>query len=146
MLYTSVMSRAKKERPLYQRIIIDIAGFGLIIVSPVLSPIPGPGGIPIFLAGVGLLALNHEWAENLLKDFENKRREFTDKYLMASKRVSWSIDVIALLVISFGAFLSATQHKFIFKAAGFALISLSLVVIISNQKRLERIIKLVKKH
>jgi hypothetical protein len=146
MLYTSVMSKAKKDRPLYQRIAIDIAGFGLIILSPLASPIPGPGGIPIFLAGVGLLALNHEWAENLLKDFEKKRVEFTDKFLMASPRVSNTIDIIGLLIIALGIFLAVTQQQIILRGGGVAIISLTLLVLLSNQKRFERILNKFKKH
>lgn len=140
------MTRTKKDRPLYQRIVIDIAGFSLMIISPFLGWLPGPGGIPLFVAGLGLVSLNHEWAENLLKNFESKREAVTDRYLMASPRVSWMIDLICLIVIFIGLYLAATQNQIIIRGIGLAATSVSFIVLFSNQKRFERIAKRLKKH
>ncbi len=144
MLYTRVMVTNKKQRPLYQRIAIDVAGFGLIIISPFLGWLPGPGGIPLFLAGLGLVSLNHEWAEKLLKDFDKKRVEFTEKYLMASRRVSRTIDVCSVIVLCLGVYLAFTQKEFILRGVGLACITIPLIIIFSNQKRFERISKQLK--
>ncbi|MGI9027441.1 MAG: hypothetical protein ACR2FM_01185 [Candidatus Saccharimonadales bacterium] len=140
------MNKTKKERPLYQRLAIDIAGFGLMIISPFLGWLPGPGGIPLFLAGLGLVSLNHEWARNLLKDFERRRDEFTDKYLMSSPRVSLTIDVVFTLALIVGLFLAITQTPILLRGAGLFTTSISLIILLSNQKRFERIAKMFKKH
>ena len=145
MLYTSVMPKNKKDRPLYQRVLLDIAGFGLIIVSPFTGVLPGPGGIPVFLAGLGLVALNHEWAENLLKNFEKKREQFTEKVLMASPKISRTIDVFGLILIAGGIFLAAIQDNIILRGIGIATVSITLILLLSNQKRFERIAKFFKK-
>ena len=153
MLYTRVMVTKKsdktrtprKDRPFYQRIIIDIAGFGLMIISPLLGWLPGPGGIPLFLAGLGLVALNHEWAENLLLDFEKKREQFTSKFLMASPRVSRTIDVVGLVVICAGVYSAATQTHILLRGLSLAITSITLIVLLSNQKRFERLIKLIRR-
>ncbi len=134
-----------KQRPFYQRIAIDIAGFGLMIISPFLGWLPGPGGIPLFLAGLGLVSLNHEWARNLLNNFERKREEWTDKYLMTSLRVSLAVDAVCLLVLIGGSYLAFTQDHLLLKGAGLASISLSIILLLSNQKRFERIGKWFKK-
>jgi hypothetical protein len=49
-----------------KRIAYDIAGVTLLLISPLLGWIPGPGGVPVFLAGLGLLAVHNEWARKLL--------------------------------------------------------------------------------
>lgn len=139
------MPKTSHDRPLYQRIALDIAGFGLIIISPLTGVLPGPGGIPIFLAGLGLVALNHEWAANLLKNFEKKREEFTNKVLMANPKISRSIDAACIAFAALGLFLAIHYHHFLLKGAGFALFSISLLLLFSNQKRFERIIKAVRK-
>ena len=48
-----------------KRIATDVAGYGLILLGIVLSPVPGPGGIPLIIAGLGLLSINNEWARRL---------------------------------------------------------------------------------
>lgn len=145
-MYTSGMTTAQKERPLYQRILIDIAGFGLMIIAPFLGWLPGPGGIPLFLAGLGLVATNHVWAENLLKDFDRRRTEFTDKYLMASPRISRSIDAVMILALIGGAYIMFTVDPLLIRGIGIALVSLSFIILLSNQKRFERLAKFFKKH
>ncbi len=48
-----------------KRIVIDIAGFSLLLLVPFLGPLPGPGGVPLILAALGLLSINHAWARRL---------------------------------------------------------------------------------
>jgi len=48
-----------------KRVVTDFAGYFLIILSPFVGILPGPGGIALFLAGLGLLSLNNHWARNL---------------------------------------------------------------------------------
>ena len=145
MAYTSVMNKRKKNRPLYQRIAFDIAGFGLMIAAPFLGWLPGPGGIPMFVAGLGLVALNHEWAENMLRDFEKKREAYTEKYLMASPKVSLTIDIAGLLIMVAGAFVAINTTSSLIRLIAFGSISLTIIVLLSNQKRFERIWTLIKK-
>lgn len=148
-MYTSVMNKTKKElhkdRHIAKKIAIDVAGFGLMIIAPFLGWLPGPGGIPLFLAGLGLVSLNHEWAENLLKDFDRIRTDLTDKYLMTSPRVSITIDIMCISLLSGGAYLSITQDHLLLRGLGLALASLSFIILISNQKRFERITAFLKK-
>lgn len=43
--------------------LVLVVGMTLVIVSPFTGVLPGPGGIPIFLIGVAILATEFEWAE-----------------------------------------------------------------------------------
>ena len=42
-----------------------VVGLGLVIISPFTGVLPGPGGIPIFLVGIAVLATEYEWAERI---------------------------------------------------------------------------------
>ena len=140
MLYTSVMKRQKKDRPLWQKILIDVVGVMAIIAAPLTGWLPGPGGIPLFVAGLGLLSLNHEWAENALKSFEQKREEYRDKFLMGSPRTSRAIDSVCIALMAVGLYLAVTQDNILLRGSGLATFTLSAAVLLSNQKRIERIL------
>lgn len=45
--------------------LILIIGLTLVIMSGLIGWLPGPGGIPMFLAGVAILATEFAWAEQL---------------------------------------------------------------------------------
>lgn len=136
----------RANRSFVKRVAIDIAGFGLMVASLLLSPLPGPGGIPLFLAGLGILALNYDWAENLLKNFEKKRLKLVEKYLVTNKKVSRAIDIACLGIIVAAIFLFVHQDHIIFKILSIASGSISLFVIVSNQKRLDRLFARFQKH
>ncbi len=64
-------------------------GWLLIVVSPLVGPIPGPGGIPVFAAGVALLLRNSTWAKRryvLVKRRWPKLGRLTDKVMRRGKR------------------------------------------------------------
>lgn len=45
-------------------------GIVLVIAGLILMPVPGPGGTPVFLAGLALLATEFKWARNFLEKFK----------------------------------------------------------------------------
>jgi len=54
----------------YKRILFDVVGVILILVGLSIGWLPGPGGIPLILAGLGLLSINNHWAKNAIKHVE----------------------------------------------------------------------------
>lgn len=134
----------RKKRPLYQRIAIDVAGFGLMILAVLTGWLPGPGGIPLFLVGLGVLSLNYEWAERLLKNFEKKRKELTDRYLMTSPKVSITIDLLCLAIIAVGIYGIVHSQALWARGLNIGGALLGLVVLLSNQKRFERLAARIK--
>lgn len=137
------MKRIKKKH--VKRIGIDIAGFGLIIISPFVSLLPGPGGLPVFIAGLGILSLNYKWARRLLQNFEQKYKNFVDKYLVSNKKIARLIDLLCLVIIITGVIIVINSNHLIFKGLGIGLVSFSVLILVSNQKRLDRFVKKLKK-
>ena len=64
-------------------------GWLLIAIAPLLGPIPGPGGIPLFAAGVAILVRNSTWAKRryvLVKRRWPKLGRLTDRVMRRGKR------------------------------------------------------------
>jgi len=53
------------ERNRTGRIVLIGTGVLCLILAPIIAPLPGPGGIPLFLAGTTLLLRNSGWAKRL---------------------------------------------------------------------------------
>ncbi len=64
-----------------KRVVVSIAGFGLVIVGVVLAMplVPGPGGL-VIIAGLALLATEFDWAERWL-------HRARDRWADAARRV-----------------------------------------------------------
>ena len=69
-LYTKAMRQKKYN--LLKKLAIDIVGVVMIIGSILFGWIPGPGGIPLLIGGLGLLSVNHIWAGKLLQKIKDK--------------------------------------------------------------------------
>jgi len=47
------------------RIAFLVIGFAFMALSPILGPIPGPGGLPVFALGLTLVLRNSLWAKRV---------------------------------------------------------------------------------
>ena len=55
------------------RLVQLCAGIALIILAPLASPLPGPGGTLLFALGLGLVLRNSLWAKRRYVNFKRKR-------------------------------------------------------------------------
>lgn len=58
------------------RIAVGIAGVFFVALGFVTGPLPGPGGIPLVLLGLAILASEFEWAHRLMQSFKAQLRRF----------------------------------------------------------------------
>lgn len=65
------MARRRKKSIMVRQILF-FAGILLIIVSPLVGAIPGPGGVFVFAAGLALILQNSEWAKRLYVRFKRR--------------------------------------------------------------------------
>ena len=54
------------------RIALVVLGFILMALTPVVGPLPGPGGIIVFAAGLSLVLKYSEWAKRYYVRFKKK--------------------------------------------------------------------------
>jgi hypothetical protein len=67
------MGRARKKKPILIRQCLFVIGILLIcVVTPLVGPIPGPGGVFTFGAGLALVLQNSEWAKRLYVRFKRR--------------------------------------------------------------------------
>lgn len=135
----------KEDRSRIKRIGVDILGFLLIIASALTGWLPGPGGIPLLILGLSLLATNHAWAERLLMRFKNGGSKLADTIFNGSRRTKWLIDIIAIVLIALAVYLVTSFTKSIAFTAAFSCTLTGLVLFFGNRKRFHRLKSKVKK-
>jgi hypothetical protein len=82
-----------------KRIIYDIVGMFLIILSPFLGAIPGPGGLIVFFAGLSILAVHNDWAKNLLVWARKNVSSLLDIVFTENKNVQIAHDCIGIVAL-----------------------------------------------
>jgi hypothetical protein len=63
--------RPRKPHPLLRQFFF-LLGILLIIVSPLVGAIPGPGGVVVFAAGLALVLKNSDWAKRQYVRFKRR--------------------------------------------------------------------------
>ncbi len=125
----------KKTRAL----LIDILGFSCIIIAPFLGWIPGPGGIPLLIIGLSLLANNHEWAEKLLQKVKDRTSSAASKVTEASPAVQWAIDIGSVILIAVAVTVITQATKSLITTAAISFIIAGVVLLATNQNRYLRL-------
>lgn len=78
----------------FYRIGVGVAGLLLMIAAAITGPLPGPGGIPLFLLGLAVWSSEFEWANNVMGWF---RRQF-DRYRRWPRHRRVGFWVVVILV------------------------------------------------
>jgi hypothetical protein len=136
---------ATRPPSVFKRLVIDIAGGVLIIASVLTGWIPGPGGIPLFLSGLGLLAINHEWAERMLEYFQRRGIKVLNRLFIDHPIAKILLDAagIGLLILSFNLLRDYTSSIILSLgiSAGFA----SIALFLGNRRRLQHLTSWLKR-
>ena len=85
---------------------LNALGVFLLILVPLIGPLPGPGGIPLLLAGLSLLSINNPWAKNLKEFIEKKGLDLSDLIFLDNKKcqLAWDVFIILSLALGISAF------------------------------------------
>ncbi len=121
-----------------RHILADLAGLGLIVLAILTGWLPGPGGIPLFLAGVGLLAINHEWARRFLRYLKTTGLKLVERFFRDHPVLMAVYDVLAICLIIAGVLILLNTSGGI-KTLAFLCFSIGLALFLGNRKRLRRI-------
>jgi len=114
----------------------DIAGVCLIILAALTGWLPGPGGIPLFLAGLGLLSINHEWARRLLKHVKTHGVRFINAFFREHRLWMLAYDIFAVLLVGFGIIVLAMVTGRVVHVIAISGIFMGAGLFLGNRKRL----------
>lgn len=116
-------------------ILFDTLGVLCIIAAPLTGWLPGPGGIPLAILGLSLLAVHHEWADRYIKILRAHADRLGDMIFVKNPAVQIAYDILApMLVLSGGVLLWQRPHILATSAGGLMLI-FGLVIFMGNRGR-----------
>lgn len=134
-----------KKRLTWKRIGTDAAGVFLILLVPFLGPLPGPGGIPLLLTGLGLLSIHNDWAKRLLHYVRKNSEHLRDAFFPDKPLFQWGWDLLALALVVTGTLLNLYTDGFILKGFAVGLYALASTFFLFNRHRLRWFEKQIKR-
>ena len=128
---------SKRRNPLWKVVVYDMLGVGCLILVPFLGPLPGPGGIPLILAGFGFLAVNHDWADDAIHFVKKHSESLLSVFFPDKPLIKWSWDVFAISVFIVGLWLNLTAEWWLLKGLSYGIMAGSSTVFMLNRGRLD---------
>lgn len=123
----------------FKRIGTDIAGYFLILLGIGIGWLPGPGGIPLVVAGLGLLSIHNAWAQKL-RDYALQHGGKMIRILFPANRLIELLYDLVVVIILILVTVLAWQHAAIWeKSLAIALFFVALFIALMNRQRLERL-------
>jgi hypothetical protein len=122
-----------------KRVATDAAGYGLLLLAALTGWLPGPGGIPLALAGLGLLSINNVWAQRLrdyLLTHGGKVAQFFFPRIRWIERAYDALVVLLLIIVAILEWQRAAGWQI---ALGISLFFVALLLAALNRGRWDRL-------
>ncbi len=126
----------KKKNPLWKVILWDLAGVGCLILVPILGPLPGPGGIPLLLAGFGFFAVNHDWADDIIHLIKTHSENLQKMIFPNNPKIQWAWDIASVVILLGGLWLNMTATHWILKGMGIGVMAGATTIFMLNRDRI----------
>lgn len=129
----------KRPFRFWKVLIFDVVGVALMLLAIATGWLPGPGGIPLFIIGLSILAIHHEWAQKYI----DKIRDYVDNIgnwiFTENKSIQLAYDLICPLTLIGGGYLLWLHHAPWQITLGIFLIITSVTLLIGNRKRFHKL-------
>lgn len=135
----------RPRNPLWKVILYDMAGVGCLILVPILGPLPGPGGIPLTLAGLGFLAVNHDWADDAIHYVKLHSENLLNSFFPKKPLFQWGWDIVAALLLVGGLILNLTAEHWVLKGLSYGVMAGSTTIFMLNRGRLDWLDKFLRR-
>jgi hypothetical protein len=122
-----------------KKIATDTLGVLMLLGALAFGWLPGPGGLPLLLGGLGLLSINHEWARNVLKKVKDSGTSLYDMFFPDNKKLYLLYDFIGLAVFGIAVYVISLQTKSITQTLAIAACFVAFGLLLTNRRRLEKI-------
>ncbi len=120
-------------------IIFDSLGILFMVAALLTGWLPGPGGVPLFLIGLSLLAINHEWAKryiDLLKKYANR---LGDLVFVKNAKVRLIYDIVAPVLLALGVYLLVRHSALWMISIGVFLACIGATLLLGNRNRWQKL-------
>jgi len=122
-----------------KRILIDTAGYLLLVASILTGWLPGPGGLPLFVAGLGLLSINNRWAMRLRVFVLSHAGRAADILFPKNPLAEWGYDILVVVLFGLTIWLES-RHASVFQMGlGVSAFFVALLIALTNRDRLKRL-------
>jgi len=133
--YTGVMDLIRRNA---KRVAVDAAGYALLVLAVLTGWLPGPGGIPLAIAGLGLLSIHNKWARRLRDYLLKHGGELVKVLFPPNPIIQWLYDIVAVLLLLLVTVL-AFQHDPLWKiSAAVGLFFIAIFLAALNRDRYMR--------
>lgn len=127
-----------------RRILIDIAGYLLILAALATGWLPGPGGIPLLVAGLGLLSIHNAWAKRLREYVVRHGSDLVYRLFPEYALIQLLYDVAVTLALASAAVLLWLHHEYWQLAIAGVLVGLGIAIGLLNRRRYARFVQRMK--
>ncbi len=118
---------------------MDTVGVLMLIGVVLFGWMPGPGGIPLLIAGLSLLAANHEWARRLLEYVKVHGASVLTRLFTNHPIVKIGFDVISVLLVIAAIYVIALQTRNIVQSIAIAGLYFGIGIFLLNRRRIQRL-------
>jgi hypothetical protein len=140
-----VKGALNKEISLPRKIAVDTLGVLLIIAAGLFGWLPGPGGVPLLIAGLSLLATNHEWARRLLEKVKKTGVRIMDVIFNDHPVIAFMIDATGVAALVVTAAIIGQRRGGIFTSIAVILGFIGVGLLLGNRKRINKLNQFVKR-
>jgi hypothetical protein len=116
-------------------IVIDILGVAFMLGGLATGWLPGPGGIPLFIIGLSLLAINHTWAERYIEILKRYADRLGDLIFVSNPKIQIAYDLISAALFGSGSFLLYHHSAKWTTSFGVSLTVLGITLFLGNRNR-----------
>ncbi len=122
-----------------KRIATDAAGYLLILAGVATGWLPGPGGIPLIVGGLGLLSINNAWAQHLRLTVLRHGGKVIQLLFPRNPWAEWGYDILVALLFALTVVLEIRHASILQVSLGASALFIALFVALTNRDRLNRL-------
>jgi hypothetical protein len=122
-----------------KRVLTDAAGYLLILAGIATGWLPGPGGIPLIVGGLGLLSINNLWAKRLRIWVVENGGKAVDLIFPKHPIAEWGYDILVVALFALTVVLEMRHASVIQMGLGVTAFFLALFIALTNRDRLKRL-------
>lgn len=124
---------------------MDVLGVLFMLLALSTGWLPGPGGIPLFVLGLSILAINHEWAQKYTDEIKDYIERIGKTIFTKDKNVRLAYDIFCPPLVAGGFYLLWLHNAPWQISLGVLMIVTGITVLAGNRNRFQKFKKLLKK-